>query len=550
MIVRHALINALEHDGKADLQAVLGRVLSENPELRNKIKEIIPIIREVVEEINYKPMEEIKRMFEDLGITIKKKEKVEKVLPELNKTKKGKSVFRLAPYPSGPLHIGNARMVLLNDEYAKRYKGKLFLVFDDTIGSEEKFVIPEGYKLILDGLKWLDVKLTKILYKSDRLKFVYKIAEDLIKTDHAYVCECDTETLRKNRADGVECSHRNQTIKENLKKWKKMLAGKYKEGQAVVRLKTDMNHANPAFRDRVLLRVVDRKHPRVGKKYKVWPLLEFSWAVDDHLLGVTHIIRGKDLVIEDMMENFIWDIMEWKKPEFIHYGLLNIAEAKLSKTESRKAIEQKIYTGWDDPRTWSMQSLKRRGIQPEAVRDFAKKMGLSQADITVPAEILYAENRKLIDPKSNRYFAVLDSVQISVKGAPKIKSTKSNLHPDFHKRGFRKIPVDTGNIYIEKDDYDKFLNKEVGLIDLLTARIGGETEFVKKEVDYETPKIHWVSESNVKVKVVMSNGSVKTGIGEPSMKKIKKDQLIQLVRIGFCRVDKVGKEIVLYFAHK
>src|SRR3989304_413678 len=165
---------------------------------------------------------------------------------------------------------------------------------------------------------------------------------------------------------GIECSHRNQSVIENLKKWNGMLSGKYREGGAVLRLKTDMKYPNPAFRDRVLLRVVGREHPRVGKKYRVWPMLEFSWKPDDHLLGITHILRGKDLAMEDMMEEFIWSKLGIKKPEFIHYGMLSIKEAKLSKTGTRIAIEKGEYSGWDDPRTWSLQSLRKRGIRPDA----------------------------------------------------------------------------------------------------------------------------------------------------------------------------------------
>ncbi|RLI96682.1 MAG: glutamate--tRNA ligase, partial [Candidatus Aenigmatarchaeota archaeon] len=335
LILKHALINAIQHEGKADFQAVLGKVIAEKPELRKKIKEIVPRIKEAIEEVNSLSLEEQKKRAEELGIEVEKKKiKEEKKLPPLPQAQVGKVVMRLAPFPSGPLHIGNARMVILNDEYVKMYKGKLLLVIDDTIGSEEKFIIPEAYDLIIDGLKWLGVKWDKLIYKSDRLEIFYEFAEKLIEKNLAYVCECDAETLRKNRKEGIECEHRKQSIEENLKKWKAMLAGKYKEGEAVLRLKTDMKHPNPAFRDRVLLRIVEREHPRVGKKYRVWPMLEFSWAVDDLMLGITHILRGKDLVMEDMVEEFIWNKLGIKqKPKFIHYGLLSIREAKLSKTE-------------------------------------------------------------------------------------------------------------------------------------------------------------------------------------------------------------------------
>lgn len=548
VIRKHALLNALEHNGTADIHAVLGKVIAEMPEAKERIKEALEEIRKIVKEVNSIPFDEQKRRIGEYKIEEKPAEKTG--LAELPNAVKGKVVMRLAPYPSGPLHIGNSRMVILNDEYAKRYKGRLLLVIDDTIGSEEKFILPEAYKMIKNDLAWLGVKYHKLVLKSKRLKIFYRFAETLIKKNIAYVCECDIETLRINRREGVACSHRIFSGKENLERWKKMLAGKYKEGQAVLRLKTDMQDPNPAFRDRVLMRVVERKHPLVGRKYKVWPMLEFSWAVDDYALGITHVLRGKDLVIEDMMENFIWDKMGWRKPEFIHYGFLRVGDAKLSKTESRKAIEKKIYYGWDDPRTWSLMSLKRRGIQPQALRNFVIGMGLSLADVAVPEEILYAENRRLIDSQANRYLAVLDPIEISVLKSPKIKNIKINFHPDFPKRGKRKIRLDAKRIFVEREDFERFYEKDVGLINLFTVNLKKDARFVSKEISYDLPKIHWVSGPSVKIKIVMPNGKAMVALAEKEVKNLKKGSIIQFYRVGFCRVDKPGKETVLYFTHK
>ncbi len=546
LIYKHALLNAVDHDGKAEPQAVLGKIIAEDPSLKGKIKEIIPEIKKVVVDVNSLSLNEQKDTLNKLGIKTEEKKIVQVGLPDLPNATTGKVVMRLAPYPSGPLHIGNARMVILNDDYVKRYKGKLLLVFDDTIGSEEKFVIPEAYKMIVNGLKWLGVKYHKVFYKSDRLKLFYQVAEQLINKNAVYICECDAETLRNNRKQAIACKHRGQPIETNLEKWKLMLKGKYKEGEVTARLKTDMQHPNPAFRDRVLLRVAERRHPRVGKKYKVWPMLEFSWAVDDHLLGVTHILRGKDLVIEDVVEEFIWNIMGWIKPEIIHYGLLNFEGVKLSKTEARKLIERKVYKGWDDPRTWSLQSLEKRGVQPDAVRNFVVNMGLSLADVNAPVEILYAENRKLIDEQSNRFFCIMNPVMISVKKA-KVKTTKPLLHPDFPKRGARKIPVNGNKIYVERNDFENFHDNEVGLMNLFSIKLKKNSELTSKDVKYEIQKIHWVSEPNVKVKIVMPHGKELDALVEPAIKKMKKGALVQFPRIGFARLD---KKMRFYFAHK
>ncbi|MEM2921710.1 MAG: glutamate--tRNA ligase [Candidatus Bathyarchaeia archaeon] len=548
LILKHALINAIQHGGKAEARAVLGKIIAEDPQVKNRIKEVIAQIEDIVRFVNNISLEEQKRRFMEMGVEVPKRKEKEG-LPELpNVNRYRQVIMRLAPYPSGPLHIGNARMVILNDEYVKRYHGKLLLVFDDTIGSEEKFIIPEAYDLILEGLRWLGVEWHQVIYKSDRLEEFYMVAEELIRRGLAYLCECDSTKLRANRANGVECEHRGQNVEENLTKWGRMLSGGYREGEATLRLKTDMKHPNPAFRDRVLLRIVDRAHPRVGRKYRVWPMLEFSWAVDDHLLGITHILRGKDLVIEDMVEEFIWDKMGWEKAEFIHYGLMQIKEAKLSKSSARRAIQRGLYTGWDDPRTWSLQSLKKRGFRPEAIRKFIVDLGLSQADITIPAEVLYAENRKIVDIEANRYFSVLEPTLISVDAD--VKEVEVPLHPEEPGRGMRKIPVDPRKIYVEQADFNKFRNQRVRLLNLFTVTLDVQSKFLTKEVEADVPKIHWVSEPNLKGRIVMPDGAIKTFLGEPSIREVKVDEVIQMPRIGFSRCDKSGDEPLFYFAHK
>ena len=554
--LKHALVNAVEYGGRANEKAVLGKVLSEDEAFKKDIKGTASVISAVVKKVNAMQPTEQKGGLRKFKI---KKKKTEEgglsPLPNVDKVKGSKIVMRLAPYPSGPLHIGNARMVVLNDEYVKRHKGRLILVYDDTIGSKEKFVVPEGYDMIKDGLDWLGVKYHEVVYKSDRMSLFYKWAENMIKMGLAYVCLCSAEELRKNRKAGEACKHREQSVEEGMKLWKGMLGGKYKSGEASLRLKTDMKHPNPAFRDRVLLRISDRKHPRVGNKYHVWPMLEFSWAVDDNELGMTHILRGKDLVMEDMMELYIWEklgVPKEKIPEFLHYGMLKLEEAKLSKSRARAAIESGVLTGWDDPRTWSLQSLRKRGITPGAVRNFIIHMGMSLADVSVPAEILYAENRKIIDPKANRYFAVLDPIKISVEGVkkPGLKDAEAPLHPEFPKRGKRKIPFNPMEVYVERADHERLKGKEVGLMNLFSVKLGAKSEFLSEEVKMESPKIHWASTRHVKIKIVMPDGDVKEALAEPGIKKAKADSVVQLVRTGFCRVESAGDDVVLYFAHK
>ena len=549
---KYALQNAVLHGGKADPKAVLGRLLAEDPLLRPRAKQLAAEVARVVEAVNALEKEAQRAELAVLAPDLLERVKAEagpKELPPLPDAVEGKVVLRLAPYPSGPLHIGNARTFLLNDAYAKRYRGKLLLVFDDTIGSEEKPILPEAFDQVKEGLDWAGVEYHEILYKSDRIPTHYAWAEKLLATGHAYVCECDADTLRRNREAGKTCAHRAQDADETLALWRAMLSGEFGEGEAVVRLKTDMADPNPAFRDRVLFRIAEREHPRVSTRYRVWPLLEFSWAVDDHLLGITHVIRGKDLVMEDLMETRIWDVLGVaRRPHFVHMGILRFKDVELSKSRYRREIAEGRLTGIDDPRTWSLQSLRRRGIRPSALRDFLLAFGLSLNDIEVPAETLYAENRKVIDKDANRYFFVPDPVGVEIAGLPPTREVRVPLHPDFPGRGARTIPVD-GKVFVAKADFDRLAGTEVRLKDFCNVVLDRRATFVSLE-NKEIPKIQWV-DHGVSASLAMPDGSDLKGLAEPAVASLRVDDVVQFERVGFARIDHVSRaEVRAYFAHR
>lgn len=549
---KYALQNAVLHGGKADPKAVLGKLLAEDPALRPRAKELAADVARAVEAVNALEPEAQRAELAVLAPELLERVRTEaepKELPPLPDAVEGKVVLRLAPYPSGPLHIGNARTFLLNDAYAKRYRGKLLLVFDDTIGSEEKPILPEAFDQVKEGLDWAGVEYHEILYKSDRIPTHYAWAEKLLATGHAYVCECDADTLRRNREAGKTCAHRVQDADETLAMWRAMLSGEFGEGEAVVRLKTDMADPNPAFRDRVLFRIAEREHPRVGTRYRVWPLLEFSWAVDDHLLGITHVIRGKDLVMEDLMETRIWDVLGVaRRPHFVHMGILRFKDIELSKSRYRREIAEGRLTGIDDPRTWSLQSLRRRGIRPSALRDFLLAFGLSLNDIEVPAETLYAENRKAIDKDANRYFFVPDPVGVEIAGLPPTREVRVPLHPDFPGRGARTIPVD-GKVFVAKADFDRLAGKEVRLKDFCNVVLERRATFVSLE-NKEIPKIQWV-DHGVSASLAMPDGSDLKGLAEPAVASLRVDDVVQFERVGFARIDHVSRsEVRAYFAHR
>ncbi len=547
-IKAYVLNNSLSYGGKANPKTVLGKLIITLNVPKEKIRELKERVEKIVNEVNKKNISEQKKEFENLKDLIKEKktEKREglKELPDV----KDKVVMRFAPFPSGPLHIGNARTAVLNDEYVKKYKGKLLLIIDDTIGSEEKPILKESYKLIPEGLRWLGVKFDKnIIYKSDRLEIYYKYAEELIKKNKAYACSCSSEKIRENRKKNKECKCRNLDVKENLKRWKSMFSKKTKQGSLVLRIKTDMNHPNPAFRDRVIFRISDREHPKTKKKYRVWPLLDFSWAIDDHLLKITHIIRGKELMIETDMEKYIWDVFGWEHSTVLYNGLLHLEGVKISKSKSAKEVKEGKYKGWDDPRTWSLQSLEKRGFKEEALRKFLLKFGLNATEITAPIDDLYTENKKIIDKEANRYFFVENPKKIKIIDAPEL-FVKAPLHPEHKSRGYRRF--ETKKEFYVSDNIDK--NKTYRFMHLFNFK---NNKFVSDEYDQKlnAKLIHWlpVSKDLVNIEVLMPDGSVKKGLGESSLRKVKVGEVIQFERNFFCRLNKKSKKAYeFWFTHK
>ncbi|MCI4361342.1 MAG: glutamate--tRNA ligase family protein, partial [Thermoplasmata archaeon] len=392
---RLVLQNSIEHGGAARPGPVLARLLATEPALRPRSAEVGELIRSTIDSVAPLSADQRAAELARLGGPEADRGPAPKdsggEFPELPGAEHGRVVLRMAPFPSGALHIGNGRMIFVNDFYRRRYSGKLLLVFDDTIGSVEKRLDPDTFEIIERDLELCDAKPDAVYYKSDLIPHHYPWARRVIEAKGAYVCVCPQEILRTNRAAGIACAEREQDTGTALDGWDKMLGGGFAPGEAVLRLRTDLADPDPAFRDRVLFRISDIEHPRVGHKFRVWPLLEFSWAVDDIELGVTHVIRGKDLVMEDRMQRFLWDLLGLRGPPFLHWGLLRVREAKISKSKSYAEVKSGAYDGWADPRTWSFRSLDRRGITTDATRQFTLSFGLSLADIEVPAETLYAE---------------------------------------------------------------------------------------------------------------------------------------------------------------
>ena len=580
-ILPYVLYNAVSYNGKANPGSVLGKILGENQDLRSRVPEAKKIIEELVKEINKLGLEKQKVELEKTGFKAGGKEVEEKKLPDLPEATEGKVIMRMAPNPNGPMHIGHCRMAILNDEYAKKYGGTLILRFDDTDPkNENKIPMKEAYQWFPEDLNWLGVKFDRIERASSRLEIYYKYFEKILGLGHAYICTCEQEKWSElvRRGGGV-CPCRGNAPKDNLEKWKGMIEWKFKEGQAVGRIKTGEgrhmsgkmgqglcpadDEKDPAVRDWVAFRTVDDpQHPLVEKKIKVWPTLDFASAIDDFEFKVTHIVRGKDLMISEKRQRVLYDYMGWKYPATRVYGKFMTTENMvISKSKINEGIKKRVYTGFDDPKLATLRTFKRRGILPEAIRNYILGLGLNESETTVDLNILFSENRKLADPKADRYMAVIGPVEIDVSEPLKksgLKIAEIKYHPD--KKETRKIEV-SDKIFISGGDFKNLKGKDIRLIDLFNVNLSKKAVYCKsQEFGFETKKIQWVAKGRdeqgssqtgyVKVKIVSPEGILE-GVGEKDLLELKENDMIQMLRIGFGRVDHVGKDsITIYFAHK
>jgi glutamyl-tRNA synthetase len=537
----YTLKNAITHNGKARTEPILNKIIAEHKELLKEREKLKEIIENIVNEINSLSLEEQRIRFEKFEIVEERKEE-RKGLKDIAKI--GEIVrVRFAPNPDGALTLGNARPAILCDEYAKRYNGKFILRFDDT---DPKIKVPEKrfYDWIIEDLKWLGIKIDEIYYQSKRLEIYYDVAEELIKLEGAYVCTCKPEKWKELRNRGEACECRNLSVKENMERWKKMKET-YKEGEAVLRIKTDLNHKNFAVRDFPALRIVDSPNHPITKA-KIWPLYNFASAVDDHILEITHILRGQEHATNAVKQEYIYNHLGWKYPKVFLLGRLFISDVVLSKSKIRAGIKNKEFSEWDDIRLGTLRALRRRGFSPEAIRKLILDIGLKSSDAKIAKENLEAYNKKFIDPIANRYFFVKDPVKIKVKGIkPEIKRIR--LHPSIE-RGYKEIKVGEF-LWIDGEDFEKFKGKEIRLKDLGNVILEKECSLIESE-NKRVQIIQWVpDEFKIDAEIVTPEKIVK-GYGELNLKNLREGEIIQFERFGFVRIEEVGDKIRAIFAHR
>ncbi len=541
---KYGVKNAFLHEGKASVGAVVGKVKALDKSLN--VKEVMPVIVEVVKEINSMSFSEIKKKFEEFEDSYELKVREKKTgLPELEWVSNEVVVTRYAPNPNGPFHLGNARAAIVSFEYAKKYGGKFILRFDDTDPKVKK-PIENAEQVFLKDLNWLGIKPEEVFFASDRIEIYYKHMKKLIELDKAYVCTCKPEDWRKLVREKKACACRGLSVEETMKRFEAMLSHEFKEGEAVLRIKTDLNHKDPSVRDWWMAKIVDwPNHPRVKQKFVVWPSYNLASAIDDHLLGVSLIIRGQEHEQNMTKQKFLYDYFGWVYPHAIHFGRIKLGEMVLSTSKIKKGIEEGVYTGWSDPRLGTIQALRKRGFQPEALKQVILDLGVNTNDATIELNKLIDLNKKLIEPLVKRVTFIENPMKLEVNYCKEKTIEKYGQHYELK-------PIQ--EFLIEKKDLDKVKKGELfRLRNALNARLIEHNELWALSEFTGFPEINktlvsWIIKP-VNVEILMPDNSKKLGLIDEV--PLKEGDYLHLHLFGYCKVLNVKKDkIELIFTHK
>jgi glutamyl-tRNA synthetase len=554
LLRKYALQNALEYDGQGQVGSVMGRVMGENPDLRSRAQELSGFIASQVAEANAlaveKGLEHIRTILEDESpdaLEKKVKERREG-LPPLQNAETGKVVLRFAPNPNGPLSLGHARGVVINAELARMYDGEVILRFDDT-DAVVKRPDPEAYSLIEEDFTWLAGRAPdRILRASDRMEVYLEYATKALCENHAYVCQCSSDAFKEFRISKTECSCRNRTVEENIDLWAEMNDGTIQPGGAVVRIKTDMTLPNPALRDWPALRIQHADHPLVGDRYKVWPLLDFQSAVEDHLQGVTHIVRGKDLMDSTRKQTLLYEKFGWTYPETMYWGRVKVHEfGSFSTSQMKSDIADGQYSGWDDPRLPTLRALRRRGYDAGAMRKFWIDLGLTQKDIAIPMATLNSLNAKAVDAEAPRLSFVREPRTI-ILDTTGIELTKVTLpiHPEHPDKGVREWPLGDSPLKVKIASEDFTTHEKRRLKDFADIGINHqklkhewEGEIIQTERQGNTPIIHWLPNNMAQPAVLLleEEGELIAANGFLEINDYPDGTVVQLERMGFAILE-------------
>ncbi len=363
---------------------------------------------------------------------------------------------RFPPEPNGYLHIGHAKSICLNFGLAKIYGGKCNLRFDDTNPEKEDV---EYVDSIQDDIKWLGFKPDKVLYASSYFDQLYEWAIELIKKGKAFVCQQTLEEMRRDRGTatgaGKESPWRNRSVEENLELFERMKNGEFNEGEYMLRAKIDMAHPNVLLRDPVMYRIRKVNHHRTGNKWCIYPTYDFTHGQSDAIEGITHSICTLEFEAHrPLYEWFLEAIGIEKKPQQVEFARLNLTNTVMSKRFLKKLVDEKYVSGWDDPRMPTIAGIRRRGYTPEAVRDFAERVGVAKRNSTVSLALLEHCVREDLNKKAERFMGVLDPLKVVITNYPEGQTEQFEAvnNPEDENSATRLVPF-SRELYIERKDF-------------------------------------------------------------------------------------------------
>ena len=364
---------------------------------------------------------------------------------------------RFPPEPNGYLHIGHAKSILLNYGLAQKYNGKFNMRFDDTNPTKEKVEFVDAIKKDIQwlGADWED----RLFFASNYFDQMYEAAVKLIKKGKAYVCDLTAEQIREYRGTltepGKNSPYRDRSVEENLELFENMKAGKYADGEKVLRAKIDMASPNMNMRDPVIYRVAHMSHHNTGDKWCIYPMYDFAHPIEDAIEGITHSICT--LEFEDHRPLYDWVVRELEyphPPRQIEFAKLYLTNVVTGKRYIKRLVEDGTVDGWDDPRLVSIAALRRRGFTPESIKMFVDLCGVSKSNSSVDYAMLEYCIREDLKMKRSRMMAVLDPIKLVIDNYPEgeVEYLDAANNLENEELGSRKIPF-CRELYIERDDF-------------------------------------------------------------------------------------------------
>ena len=539
---KYALQNAIEYNGKGQSGSVLGRVLAEREQLRSRVKSLLSLVEKEVTRANSiareDGIEEVRKELESFAPEALDRERHKKNegLRDLPGNT-SEVILRFAPNPNGPLSIGHSRGVVINSLYAEKYQGKIVLRFDDT-DTKVKPPMVDAYDWIQEEFEWMSGKAADVVIKaSERMPIYLQHAEKMLIGGFGYVCKCTAEDFREFRVSKSDCPCRNKSVQENMDDWGKMNSGEIDEGGAVVRVKTGMDLPNPALRDWPALRIQHSPHPIVGDMYKVWPLLDFQSAIEDHLQGVSHIIRGKDLMDSTRKQTILYEHFGWEYPEPLYWGRVKIHEfGGFSTSGMSSSIDSGKFSGWDDPRLPTLRALRRRGFDPGSLAELWGEVGLTQKDISISLKTLESFNSRIIDGDCERRVFVSSPKSLEFSSKNIASRVMMARHPDGEIEGSRVWEV---GMTVSIQDSD-FVEGKLRLKDFADIIISGSSATIESVDRSDDRKIvHWIPEE-LALEAILSvpdGEEISEVKGVLENFELTEGEVYQLERVGFARFE-------------